>query len=495
MASGVSYIVFANNGVYYAKNGTTGAIDYNSAIFENVMQDCIDTLPDFGGIIELPVGIYSATTQTIYINRSGVTIRGTIETDWDAPGGPAFGTFINRDSTNTLFSVNGNTRAGSVIFENLRLNGNSHDGSAIYAKAGADITIRTCNFRGFWDYAIEIDNVWGVTIEDCKFFFNGAVVGAKATIYIHGILGGLVSTHIRIADTSIDSSYSHGIRISNVSDCAQISNVYMEGTFGTSETAIWLQESQGVITDSYISMWAIGIRISGGFNQVIRSTTLGMFEVYAIIMDTASNGVIDGNLILFAGNTSDEVAVVLFGGTVVMNNKFNENDGAAIWCRGGNNTIFGNTFLSNCRGALWPQAAILVEEGDSTRIIANYFTDPFGTQLEGIFIYPSATNTTISQNHFDNCVTPIENLGNGTEFESNIGYVSENSGQANITGAVTTVTVNHGLATNPLIVIVTCNNTGAGNYSVSSITLSQFVISFTNQPGTNEWLFYWYAEV
>jgi hypothetical protein len=72
---------------------------------------------------------------------------------------------------------------------------------------------------------------------------------------------------------------------------------------------------------------------------------------------------------------------------------------------------------------------------------------------------------------------------------------SNNKGVATVTGANSSVTVDHLLYTTPTIVFVTCNNTGAGNYSVSSITPTQFVISFTNQPGTNEWLFYWYAEV
>jgi len=76
-----------------------------------------------------------------------------------------------------------------------------------------------------------------------------------------------------------------------------------------------------------------------------------------------------------------------------------------------------------------------------------------------------------------------------------IGYVTQSKGLIAITGAFSTVTVNHNLSATPTIVIVTCNNTGAGNYSVSSITSTQFVISFTNQPGADEWRFYWYAEV
>jgi hypothetical protein len=76
-----------------------------------------------------------------------------------------------------------------------------------------------------------------------------------------------------------------------------------------------------------------------------------------------------------------------------------------------------------------------------------------------------------------------------------IGGYLQSSGYANVTGAVSTLTISHFLATTPNRLFVTTNNTGCGDYAITSVTATEFVVAFTVQPGTNEWLFYWYAEV
>jgi hypothetical protein len=78
-----------------------------------------------------------------------------------------------------------------------------------------------------------------------------------------------------------------------------------------------------------------------------------------------------------------------------------------------------------------------------------------------------------------------------------IGGLFQDSGVISVTGAVSTVVVTypHALAIAPTIVLVTTNNTGCGNYSVSFIGSTYSVITFTNQPASSTWKFYWYAEV
>lgn len=82
-----------------------------------------------------------------------------------------------------------------------------------------------------------------------------------------------------------------------------------------------------------------------------------------------------------------------------------------------------------------------------------------------------------------------------TTIRGNIGYVTENSGTATITGAVNTVVVNHGLVTTPTRVLVTALQTGQGDYAVTARGATTFTITFVTQPGGSTWTFDWRAQV
>jgi hypothetical protein len=127
----------------------------------------------------------------------------------------------------------------------------------------------------------------------------------------------------------------------------------------------------------------------------------------------------------------------------------------------------GNT-INECE-MLYPDGALINVSGDSNVFIGNWIS-PIG------------------------CII-VTNTGIDNHFQANPFYVTENSGIKTITGSVSTVTVDHNLDATPTIITVTCNNTGCGDYAVTSITPTQFVITFTNQPATDIWAFYWHAEV
>jgi len=59
MVSDSSYIIFPSGSSYYAKNGTTGAIDYSSTDAGVVIEYAITALGSQGGIIHLKVGVYN----------------------------------------------------------------------------------------------------------------------------------------------------------------------------------------------------------------------------------------------------------------------------------------------------------------------------------------------------------------------------------------------------------------------------------------------------
>jgi len=54
-----SYIIFIDGSTYYAKNGTTGQIDYSGTNFTTITQSVIDALGTDGGKVFIKQGILS----------------------------------------------------------------------------------------------------------------------------------------------------------------------------------------------------------------------------------------------------------------------------------------------------------------------------------------------------------------------------------------------------------------------------------------------------
>jgi len=79
-----SYIIWTDGSTYYAKNGTTGAIDYSGADASTVIQAAVDAIPvkqyvdtlvTGGGSIFIKAGLYEIT-QTIVINDRPLRLYG-----------------------------------------------------------------------------------------------------------------------------------------------------------------------------------------------------------------------------------------------------------------------------------------------------------------------------------------------------------------------------------------------------------------------------------
>ena len=71
-----SYIIFKVGDTYYAKNGTTGEIEFSGTDASQVIQSAINALPsEHGGTVFLKAGKY-IITHTIYLNKTHVQLRG-----------------------------------------------------------------------------------------------------------------------------------------------------------------------------------------------------------------------------------------------------------------------------------------------------------------------------------------------------------------------------------------------------------------------------------
>jgi len=75
-----SYLIYTDGTNYYAKNGSTGKVDYSGTVFVIVIQSAIDTLAPPGGTIYIAVGKYYVDNKTINIplyNNRSVSIFGS----------------------------------------------------------------------------------------------------------------------------------------------------------------------------------------------------------------------------------------------------------------------------------------------------------------------------------------------------------------------------------------------------------------------------------
>ena len=70
-----TYIVYKDAGVYYAKNGVTGALDFRGKYAQKVIQGAINALGAGGGKVSIKRGAYIGLTD-LSIPAGGVTIEG-----------------------------------------------------------------------------------------------------------------------------------------------------------------------------------------------------------------------------------------------------------------------------------------------------------------------------------------------------------------------------------------------------------------------------------
>jgi hypothetical protein len=147
---------------------------------------------------------------------------------------------------------------------------------------------------------------------------------------------------------------------------------------------------------------------------------------------------------------------------------------------GGDITLIGKATISNC---------LFIGGG------AN------GTALE---LKNTTSNCQVSACNFVDSTagTKVTNAGSNNKFSLTSGYITKNTGSAQITGngSATTVVVDHGLSATPsadkIAVTPRTNITSFGSFWVSNVTATQFTINLNSAPpGGNNPTFSWVADL
>lgn len=508
MVGDASYIIFTDGTNYYAKNGTTGSIDYSGANATTLIQAVMTALMPDGGIIKLRVGDYN-------IPYPGLMMLPNITLE-----GEGIGTNLVCTGTERTLFLNSNVTIREIRFTGVT----PRDCVSSYPGNYSDIMIDRCIFEsaGNPNAVVYFDNpCYRVTIQKCT-FAPVLVLGSMVIRTYHGAFFSILDNEFlgsKATAIYLDSTQNSTIRGNNFVNCPvgaadYFGTIDIKADFATGLTSnVIISNNQFIWTVDYASLGTQAIEITATnpiYDVIVRSVlvegniiegigTAGMVGIYT--HDDGAGGHSPKGIILVNNIIRNvEQAIINIGQNCTITGNIASGVRNGICSLGARSIIANNIFLGNS-GVGNSYGIAVIESGAPTDggsfIVSNNRIDNFATGISEN--HPTSNpshNDSIMGNVITNCNTPIVlHLGSNSIVHYNLGYATENSGVATITGAFTSITVNHGLNATPTIVIVTVNNTGAGNYSVSSITLTQFVISFTNQPAASIWEFYWYAEV
>jgi parallel beta-helix repeat protein len=351
------------------------------------------------------------------------------------------------------------------------------------------------------DCIAEVNNVDGIQlvtangiVDDCRCVLNGRfgilTTGDLVQITNNRCTGNMgngisavgsdyltISGNFCINNGAAGTSYAHGIGL-NGCTFYTISDNYCSGNIGNGIDAtltspngaitgniVFANQDNGIAVDSqsdYVSVTGNNIRTN--YNSGI---SVFASKYVTIVGNIVHESGINPTACAFAGSTSQPYGISLTGYSNAGIDYF------PYYNIISNNEIVGNTYAGTGAGLFLQQALIT----------------------------PDYSLTLTSNNLNNNTIAVTAGtgaLGTETKIRDNRGYVTENSGSATITAALTAVTVTHGLSYTPTAKDITWSLTAnptndIGNQWISGLTATQFVLNCRNAPGASTAIFNWYA--
>jgi len=421
MVADANYIIFKDASTYYAKNGTTGAIDYSGTNASQIIQTTIDSMPN-GTMLKLRNGIYEIDTRITVSKPIILEGEGAI---WGAGGDYATGTVLKAmtlgmDVCWIEYTADYSDSQGTVLRD--------------FAIDGATIA----------RYCLTIFCAWpgGPYISKCSF---------------HDML------FCRASNTGF-GVYDHADHGSAYYSCRFIGNAPSAPLYG----GLLLSTNAASFYQCAFELNGIGINVWSGVGHKFYSCIIEgnkydgvrgpnpAVTTYLQNVHFAECHFEYNSIAGVAGYYDINMVTQYCSGWSIVRCHFNSPlaDGS-IHLMGRNHTISDCSAFGGSIHYLSYGGSISGTDGDSFNASS----------------FPLSSNTTVS--------------GPGLDAYS----------QVTITGAVNVVLVTHGLVSTPTYVSITGNNTLIGNSTVTVLTSTTFTISFENQPGSDVWLFYWYAKV
>jgi len=179
-----SYIIFRQGDTYYAKNGTTGVIEFSGTDAASVIQQAIDAINGKGHIF-IKSGIYNCYTPITYNSESfELYIEG------EAAGlypKTTLGTVLRKcfdGDLLTLTSSNYNPKANFRL-EKLRFDGQRdyYTGRLVVINGPSWSVIKDCVFRDSYGNAIRIEKSKVIRLVRCQVYF----VQTESGVYLNKV--------------------------------------------------------------------------------------------------------------------------------------------------------------------------------------------------------------------------------------------------------------------------------------------------------------------
>jgi hypothetical protein len=545
MVSTADYIIFKDIS-YYARDGTTGAVSFNSASFSTLMASVVAIGTGNLSIFIKPGDYYA--DATVHLQRDNLHLIGA--------GLHATRIHINIDDVVPFFVED----CSDVSLRNLALEGGTHTGiMGVYLHACSNVTIDSIMFHSFPNLA------------------------NNAGIYLYEPVTETPPKHISITNCIFDSCKWAAIYLQpdgGASDVCIRGNQFIDCTASTTnDFTMAIQRIDGlVLSDNMIRnstgnsgvVYIYGCQNFSVIGNVISNSDSTYSARSAFRISDSSAGTVIGNeltdacnyiytgaieltrtsFVTIAGNTirtitarsyhvdgiviekvSHDISVtgnVIFGGQDV-------NSGTGIYLEGqtyydvDNITITGNMIdgwvdqqivvtyaenvlisSNNIGSSEFDATGITITTSTKAVITGNSIKANVSIEFSGgatfvtvignhIFANNSwimnnyCNNITITNNDFD-CTYYGEIHGITHFIHYNTGFITEARGLTAILSGNTAVTFNHTLCTQPTFVLVTGTQSEVSVLWVSSITSTQITI---NAPGTTSEnrTIYWYAEV
>jgi hypothetical protein len=285
-----SYIIFTDGTTIYARNGTTGAIDYSGTDASTVIQSAINALTN--GVIFLKNGVYDVSSMSgaSFLNiGDGKNIALTGEDNEK--------TVIKDDRDNYDFckTFSGGTDFSSnVTFKNIKFDRSVPSGTT---------------YHKYVIYGFKWNRLW---IENCKFVGNNTLANNSSNKYL---LGAVISVGVKEAyflkNTVIDFQYGLVLQPATNLKYALFDKNYFENietlTCGIGDCP---SNANVLITNN--------ICVDCGWTDEGISIDRGHSASSIITI----NGKIDGNIFFnSASKTGRQIAVISVSGVTVSNNR------------------------------------------------------------------------------------------------------------------------------------------------------------------------------
>lgn len=382
MVSTANYIVFINSGIYYAKNGVTGAIT-SSSIFSTFLHSLIASLGNSGGSIFITKGTYMASTSINF---------------WDSPGGLSL-TYsniqISGQGAGTIIKMSNSANLASGIFfigfgvsnvtiKDMLFDGNSAfqttDGVGIEVRRSSNIIIDNIVFMNFYN-----SGVFGFDSPITNTTFNNKVINSYfINNRLYGIRLGFASDRwILYGNQFIGNSFGNsgngGSIYGENSNNITVSYNLITNQFGSGfniagiHFRFCLPSMNSVIFDGPIiignrvfSSTSEGILVTGCVGANINGNIVTNSKYSGIYLEGSPKSIVIGNIISNSGTNG--ITIGSMGAfpyfsiqTNVDGNFVTDSLSAGILTDSANVTIHGNTVVNSSKGTLlnsWDYAGI-----------------------------------------------------------------------------------------------------------------------------------------